>query len=236
MPALQLSSFSHYLITLEGRFDTAFLMWDRAGHVSRGLERRISGVKLVNATPASVILSIKEKYDVGYSPSNLSITQYYPDRDALSFREDADKLVQTVVENFELQEFTRVGFRMIFSREYPSEEAASRDFVSAGLLKTPTGNVFNINGRIALPEYAVQWKDEEHTLLARLRVQTDKVELEPPKNVKDIERISKEHNRLLFDVDYFTIGAIPVGRFRASAFIDQARHLINRDSHHFLGG
>jgi hypothetical protein len=235
MPALRLASFSHHSVTLEARFDTAFLMWDRSGEVSRDLARLSTGVKLVNAQPASIVLSVKDKYDVGYSLGNLSITQYFPERDPTEFKDEAEKLAKAVTEHFDIREFTRLGFRMLFSKDYVSEEAATTDFLAAEILKVPAGNPFSIAGRASLPEYVVQWKGETHVVIVRVKVQTDKVEFAPPRSVKDIEHISREQSRIYVDVDYATMGVTPVGGFRAATFVDEARHLINRDVHHFLG-
>ena len=63
-----------------------------------------------------------------------------------------------------------------------------------------------------------------------------KILLDAPLGETALERVEKETFELIYDIDYFTVGTVDVGKFRASDWIPNATHVIRRDSKVFLGG
>ncbi len=51
-----------------------------------------------------------------------------------------------------------------------------------------------------------------------------------------VEGVDKDLFELIYDIDYFTIGTVEVGQFRASDWITNAMRVIRRDSKVFLEG
>ena len=53
---------------------------------------------------------------------------------------------------------------------------------------------------------------------------------------EDFEPATKEHLELVYECDYFTKGDMTSGQLKASEWIEDAMHVIRRDSHVILGG
>jgi hypothetical protein len=103
-------------------------------------------------------------------------------------------------------------------------------------MKVPSGKHFGIEGQSKEPHYALRWEGNALGVTVNLRTQARKFLVEPPLADQAFDRIEKETFDLDYDLDYYTMVPASVGQFRAKEWIEQAMHVIQRDSKVFLGG
>jgi hypothetical protein len=242
--ASNLSQFCLNQANFELRTAPNFLHWDRAGAIWTEVVSRLPGLKLQQGEPNKTAFSLGNKYvfsafldNSGLAPHTTILgTAYRPNRSMKEFGELLRIFVEIVQRELEIADYTRIGLRLIFTKEFGNRELASKALLKTNLLSVPLGPHFGIDGSAILPEYSVRWEDGKKGVTVRCKVEGLKWEFTPPFDWEGIESSSKESNRLTFDIDYYTLAPVAVGQFGVVEWIDNVLHLINRDSDKFLGG
>jgi len=138
------------------------------------------------------------------------------------------------VECLEIRELKRVGFRPTFAKIFPTREDAGDVLVDAGILRIPQGKHFNVDAPHTIPEYAIRREGDKFGFLLRISVQSVKFEFEPPPQWRTAEASSEEEQRLVFDLDWYTLGTMPVGSMKVSEWLSQIIHAMRRDADEYF--
>lgn len=229
---------------LELRTTLKFLHWDRAGSLWTQMTERFPRLALIQVDPNKTTFSLDDKYvfsvglnNAGTVPHTTILgTAYDPHKSVKDFSELMKTFTDITQERLQINDYSRVGLRLIFYKSYPDKNLASQALLSTKLITVPEGQFFGVQGSPTHPRYSVQWEGGKRGVSIRLRVESFKEEFKPPLEWRDVQPISKEHNRIAYDVDYYTIGTVAVGQFNPVEWVNQVVHLVHRDTNKFLRG
>lgn len=162
---------------------------------------------------------------------------YMPDSSLSEFTEIASDFEKLVREAIEIPEYTRLGFRPIFSKKYDTQKNATKDIIEKTKIDfyVPGGKHFNIEGTPTEAGWSLRIEDSDHGVTLTVKSEKQTVEFNVPLEVEDFEQKKTERASLLFDVDYYTLKSVGVFQLNVRDWLTQAFHLIKRDSKVILG-
>jgi hypothetical protein len=114
---------------------------------------------------------------------------------------------------------------------------AVTDFFSTGMTKKFDGKPFGIEGKVDSPSVTLRFEGNALGCTAVLQVRKRRMKLEVPFGAgEDFEPVTNEHLELVYECDYFTTTDILLGQLSTTRWINEAMHVIRRDSVLILGG
>jgi hypothetical protein len=128
----------------------------------------------------------------------------------------------------------RVGLRFIYEKDFPTKEKAAEEFLKNRIFNFPSGKYFGLNVVPLYPEYAFRLEGSAVGVTLRYKSEGRKNEFEPPFGVTSIEPLKEERQFIVFDVDYYTTAKLLLTQLSMSEWINQALHVIKRDSNAFM--
>lgn len=182
MMRLRFDDLRPYQASFEIKFEHALLVWDRSGSLWSAVLRRIPNLKMQRAEPNKVIFASTGEHEsqLVAESGRIVASEFNPDRKLTQLTEMASVLTSAAVEALDLVEFTRVGLRVIFIKEVPSQEESARAVFSTGLIKPLQGEkVFGIAKPLTGPEYVVHGEDGKNGFGLGLKAETVEVGFEP---------------------------------------------------------
>ncbi len=215
----------------ELRFSKNYLLWDRSGLIWREVARKFTALEVEHAEPGKIIFRLDKLQQTSLEPERWWITAHEPTASLESFFEVAASLSEIVVRNLELAEYSRLGLRVIYSKEFDDIAAASSALMSTGVLAIPDGRQFSVSGSALRPAYSFRREDGKNGFLIQVKADSTKVDVKAPAEVAAIvEPFSREIFSLTFDVDFYVMASVSVGQLSLLDWLKQAFHLIKRDS------
>lgn len=232
---MDISDFHLEKAIFEYRYSPSYLLWDRAGSIWSEALTRWPQLKLVRGEPTITSFTLENTYELSVTIDKSSVIAHHPKPDLSDFIQKAVHFLTLTVKHLDILEYTRIGFRLLYFRSYPTEQAASNAFLECKTLVLPEGPHFGlVDGGFSLPEYAVRWEGKAAAVTIRLRTEGRKLDFDPPMGVRELKAVHDEKFGIVFDVDHYTKGTVLSGQFRASEWIGNALHVTRRDSKNFL--
>jgi hypothetical protein len=231
---MDISYFDLHQANFEVRYDQAYLLWDRAGAIWQVMRRTNPNLKLKEAGPAKVVMTLDDRFQLSVELDKLAVSVFTPPSNIDDYIPLCQQVLSLAINNLELTLFSRIGMRVIYRHEFRSRAEASDALISTKIMKVPEGKHFGIEGQAKLPHYAIRWEGDKLGVQVNLRAQERKILVEAIMGETAVQGIEKDLYELIFDVDYFTIGTVEVGQFRASDWITNALRVIRRDSKVFM--
>lgn len=237
--SLDLDQFSLFSATFEARSLPKFLQWDRAGLLTTGIFETQPGWDLIVATPDNITLKLEDRYTlamalktsgVAEEHTSFAVTDEKPKASLSGFIECVGRCLDVACDILEITEFTRIGLRLMFMKEYPDMSKASDAIFRTGLMKFPSTNLFGIDGKPASPTYILKWESEKNGTMIHLAAETRKIQFTPPAEMVGVDAFKREYSRLLYDFDYYTKATVSRGQLQVADWINSALHLARRDS------
>lgn len=232
---LTLDGFKLFQATFEIRYDEAFLLWDRAGVIWSTVSREWPHIKCNKAEPNNTTFTV-DNCQLSATLDKAHIIDLKPTSSLSEFINKTSKFVSILNDQLSIKQFKRIGFRLIYVRKYPDEEAVAKALIEIQNLKTPNGKCFNINNKVLKPTISYHLEDDTSSVRIALEARETKVNVEPDPRVEELTPIHIVKNELIYDIDYSTIGVVSIGQLNVKEWINQIYHLIKRDSNHILGG
>jgi hypothetical protein len=233
---MDLSNFDLHSASFEVRYDQAYSLWDRAGGLWQAVRKSAPTIKLGESNPTKITGTIDRRFQLSVELEKVLVIVFPPP----SILEDYTALCRNVltaaVDILDIKLFSRIGLRIIYQRKFGSSEEAAGALLGTGIMKVPEGKHFGIEGPPKLPHYAIRLDGDNLGIQVNFRTQDRKIKIDAPMGETAFESVEKDIFELVYDIDYFTIGTVDVGQFRASDWIPNAIRLIRRDSKVFLGG
>ena len=212
-------------ITVEARYDPAFLLWDRSGEIWSEVHSQFPELGVQIAGPSQVVFeSLATRAIVELEAFRVSC------RGA-----DAEKLVgeisQTLLEacseRLGLAVFKRVGLREIRTCTI-SDHTESLSTFSSLLTAAYTGNLLADSKATAL-SCGLRQESETSGLSASVRTEDRETKLTVPWEVKNNVPTSLPKRQLLvFDSDYYTIGTTRREALNLEDWANQSLRIIRR--------
>lgn len=241
---LVLSDFRLVQAHVELRTAPKFLHWDRAGSIWSEMTERVPRLTMVQAEPNRTAFSLDNKYvftilqdTSAANPFTATIgTANNPHSSLKEFGEFLEIFVAITQNQLRIDDYSRVGLRLMFHKSYKDKESASRALLSTNLLRIPEGPCFGIKGPITLPIYSIRLEEGKNGVAFGLKVESFNFDFIPPPDWEGIDAVHKKNDRLTFDIDSYTLGPIVVGQFNIAEWINQRLHLVTRDSDKLFRG
>lgn len=177
---MTLADLDLFQAVIEVRYAQACALLDKAGELWTRLALELGELRMLSAVPAETVFRLGSEYELAVKLETASIHAFKPDRTLGGFAKNADLFYRSVVELVQIPQFSRVGFRLVYSRDFPTVEEASAVALSSPILNAPQGRHFNQAGRPLKPEWALRWEDGHNGIHTRLRIDEWKYEFLPP--------------------------------------------------------
>jgi hypothetical protein len=221
-------------VTFEIRFGGAYLIWDHAGKIWQEASNKFLVAKAAKVEPNQQRFEFGKRFSVSLVVDRLSVLDHRPTVKRGEFYEYLDFFYREVTTTLEVSSLSRIGTRLTYAKDFANSAEASAAMIDLGLLKQPSGKLFNIDGKPHLPEYGMRWEAGALGAYIQIKAIEKKVEVDPPIGETDITAQSSSKHRLVYDVDYYTLSPTPVGTFDPKLWVDQVVHAVTRDSVVFL--
>lgn len=239
--AIDLSQYRIVKQVLDIRYPTAFLLWDRAGHLWNDISKRFPTAKPKSAQPNQTSVAITDTMDgVVNNDKAVLIQDVEGNENQPDFKETAGLFFPLIIHLLEIETLKRVGMRIHFEREFQSSAEASEYFLETTNSNVAEGKFFNFEGRAMDFERHVRIEGDSLGISIKHLTQKQTVNLELPVAAKALLKLSeeqvtpRERNVVLLDVDYYAHSPMPVGSFHINRIFESWMHAIRRDVARFL--
>lgn len=232
---LNLSDFRLTSAVLEVRYTNAYIIWDRSGKIWAEISSLWPGLNVLTVQPNVVVFRLENKYELSVQIDKAHIMDLKPTSNLDDFMERADKFIKLVIQNLEIINFTRVGFRLVYVKAFPDSLQAANSLISTKMISVPHGKQFNIQGRISLPKYSIVLESDSAAARIALEVMDKKIDFDPPPNIEELKSAHLETHELVYDLDYYIPSKVSTGQLNVKEWLSQTYHLVKRDSKSFLG-
>jgi hypothetical protein len=220
----------------EIRYAQNELHWDRAGLIWHTMKRKYPDLRMKHAQPNNTAFTLNKSIDLNLTTENASVIAQYPPATFETFLEIAQFFNSVLCETLEILSFTRIGFRPIYTKSFPSVKDAAKALLSTAMVVSDIGTPFGIKDATFTPEIILRWKAENGGGMVRGLIEERGVELDITPGFEEIKPFKVEKAFLVIDFDYYNAGAISVGQIRVSDWIKNAHQVIRKDAGRFIGG
>jgi hypothetical protein len=231
---LHISQFKMKEVVFQVKFRESFYLFDRTGRIIEELRKIWPNIKVNSAEPKTSTFLVGNEYLLRIELDRATIVAYDPKPSLDEFIQSAHSFEEIVRIALEYNEYKRVGFKPLYLKDYPDNDAATKDIVSSLGLKVPEGKHFNIEGTVPYITIESKWEDEFTGIRSELRSQERKWEVIPPMGSEGIEPKKIISTGIKYSPDYYTIKPVSTGKLNVKKWIETAFHLIKRDSKAFL--
>jgi len=232
---LKLSDLKLKHATMEIRYNDAFLIWDNAGLIWSRISSKFNDLKMIKAEPMVTSFKVDDHFELAVKLDRAHLIDLKPNSNLKEFIETSEVFINLVAKSLEITEFTRVGFRLIYIKQFPDRIAAANSVLSTKIMTVPDGKHFNIEGKTLLPKYSIIWEGESTAVRVTLGSQDKTISLDVHPDIEEISSMEMLKYEVIYDLDYYTLHPISKGQLNLKEWLTQAYHLIKRDSKVFFG-
>lgn len=234
-PPLDLAHLKLKHATIEIRYDTAYTLWDRAGLIWSKASSEWSNLRILEAAPNVTKFILNDRMELQVTLDKAHLIDLKATSSLKEFIEFAEIFINLVTKSLEINKFTRLGFRLNYFKNFPDQASAADALLACKKIVIPEGKHFNIQGKVLLPRYSFTWQGESTAIRVSLSAQDRKIDFNVSPGVEELPPVHIEKHEIIYDVDYYTLNPISKGQLNVKDWIEQAYHLIKRDSIIFMG-
>lgn len=234
--ALDLSSFALESSTLEIRYPFALALWDRSGKLWQAVQQRWPDIVPLFADPKKTDFKTgKSRLVVEFEQARFATSD--PHRSLEQFFKESKEFIELATGHLDIATYKRVGFRLLYFKEFKDRKEAAEAFFALNLLRMPDGKKFEIEDPPINPQYSLRWESEKKGVMLQLRCETRTVDVDPPpETARFVKPFHNETSGIVFDCDYYTVAPVEPGQVDASEWMKHGVHIITRDSRYLFGG
>lgn len=224
----------------EARYDNGWHLWDRAGEIWSSMTSHYPRLRMVAAQPVMTTFRIGTTHEFSVEIDKMSAKAHRPGETLADFGGMAKQFVETVSKALQITEFTRLGLRLIFTKEYSALDEASKAMLATGIIKFPSNRRFGmVDPAMVSPEAAIRWEDRDLGVGVRfsaLQIAT-KIELPYGWEGDSIEAPNDGKRWGLFiDVDSYTKSIVPVDHLKVDEWISMKHRYAKKEFDLILRG
>jgi hypothetical protein len=234
--SIRIEDFKLFNATFEVRYDNAYILWDSAGKIWSEVGKKFNKMTLEKAEPNVTSFLVDDRFKASVLLDKFYIIDVAPQSSLKDFISASDVFAGIVSKFLEIKVFTRIGFRLVFLKEFASKSGAADMLLDSGLIKVPQGKIMNIESHVTLPQISYSLEGDNYSARILLQAREKKIDFEAPPEVKELESVHVVKNELLFDLDYSTTKNVSIGQLDIKEWLSQAYHVIRRDSSVLFGG
>ena len=189
---VELSQLTANRAVLEVRFENAVLLWDRAGSIFSDIRRLYPGIEFKNIQPNQQLTRLTPKIEFSMSIDRAFIVNSKPSVDFSELKKVGGEIFPLLIRSLEIADFTRIGLRILFQREFPNKGACADYILEALPSLERRGKHFGMDARVTDPEIALRWEGETVGCFVRFNVIGNKLKVDIPPEFKGVDPIDKE--------------------------------------------
>jgi hypothetical protein len=224
---LSIDDFKLLNAVCELRYEDAYLIYDRTGVICREAKEFYTNGSVSGAAPAQTIFQADEgSFVLEMSQCRFSTTK--PDPSLEKFAMHCKKFFNSAATHLEIRVFTRVGFRVVFRKDFSELEEAKAALVSLKIVNLPSEERF---GASAEPhEMLLRWEGSQIGAVLRLKAESGKIDVVlPPELEAEKSEFHKSINGLTLDVDYYTAAPVERSQLDAEVWIPRSLRTIRKN-------
>lgn len=212
------------------QYPDSFGLWDRAGAISKQLNKIWPNLKIAEGQPQQQTLNSKEvNIQTGLNKSTITLVG------EKSFDHQKVKQVKESFElwrsELELVNLSRVSTRVMFIKEFPTMRDANAFVFNMNLAQWPESKVFDQPQDSELNSIELLYRFEDDESFSVLRVRAEKLTFEvdlDPQYVENPEiRVTK--NRVIIDFDRGLLGSVAAEKLLVDEWFKGYNHILRRD-------
>jgi uncharacterized protein (TIGR04255 family) len=235
MPApLNFDDFKVYNLTCEVRYENAYLIYDRTGHIVESLKGTFTNIQVASATPAQSSFTSSEGtcvVELGAS----RFTSPKPGRGAELFASHCKAFFGAVTSQLNVSIFTRIGFRYIGRREFKLLEDAKAAVAGLGLTTLKPTKRFNSSD--GPTEIVFRWEDSEIGAFFRVRAEPYTFKLTAPLEYAEVfPETEKKILGVTLDIDYYTVAPVDRDQWEPEEWLLQRYRIMRKETDGILQG
>jgi hypothetical protein len=236
VPPFPLSSFQQTQVTLELRFEEAFVLWDTTGALWETVRRQFKTLKQVQISANQTAFNGDNRFALVVSLDRAVITDHKPSGGATSTFDVMSKFTETVLHTLRVTMLKRVGTRFIYSLRCKDAEDARAKLAKALPLSFGGTEFFNVKPKRAAPLLKIDVGDGELGYTVQLNSNERKYEFSPPPEVSalNLELHDEAFHELVLDFDFFTAQPMPTESLDIRVWLSGWNKAIGRDADKLL--
>jgi hypothetical protein len=227
---VDLSAFSLETFSVEIRYATALLLWDRAGVLWRSIQEKYPDIRVVTVEPSKTSFqSGKTAFVIEVKTARINAVD--PEKSSMDeLPKVARDFFKLTIQHLEISLCERLGLRLVYFKEFKDREQAASAFHAMGLVKVPDGKRFDVDEHPVNQQYVLRWESEKKGAVVQCRAETRKIDWDPPiESVRLWYPVHREQNGIVVDIDYYTVAPVEVGQLDMGEWSKHALHVISRD-------
>jgi len=235
---IDLNDFTPLTAVFELRYAPQFLIWDRSGALWTRIAGIFPAIAVKEAEPNKVLVRLEQNADAAVGSERTIFTVRKPDSGFDRLKTVAGAVVPAMIDLFEIDQFTRLGLRLVFSKRFPDRYAAA-DYLKVRVpVPQPPGRVMNVDGRLLDPQISYRWESDTTGFVLRLRADQHTLNFELPVEYQHLMPPAQDLvlNQAIVDIDYYVHSQVSVDQFRAEDLIENWLRFIRRDIGKVLDG
>jgi hypothetical protein len=235
--AFDISDFKLQRLVVEIRYEPAFLLWDKAGSIGVELRNRFPATKVRIVQPNQQQFSLDKKFAAGVQFDRTFLQGVYPAHNLEDIRTTSEAFFPIVIGALKISDLSRIGLLGVYEKRFESRELASEFVLKCQPSLRRGGKFFNVDGaKILDPEFFLRWEGDTMGCSIKLHSLEQRIEVEVPAELDDIQPIDTKRNVALLEIDYYAHSSTPISKFNAPAIIENWVRIIRRDLGGFVGG
>ena len=235
---LVIDDFKLISASFELRYAPQFLVWDRSGLIWSGMTASFPDAATKQATPNSVNVRLARNLDGTVAIDRCYVQSWIRNPKLTELKHAAAALVTLVIQHLPIEQFTRIGLRLIYDKTFSSREAAADYLLHAVPVPRPRSTAMNVAGRILEPQLAFRCEGDKLGYYVRLNAVQSEIVVDFPPEYGHIAPQTKDLklDRVTLDIDYYSHAMVPVDAIKSEDLIDNWFSVIKRDIAHAVAG
>ena len=231
---LTIEDFKPYSVTCELRYKSAFLIFDRTGHVIEDLRGSFTDLSVSNSGPQQSSFSSDEgTFNIEIGSCRFTAGKIV--RGGEEFAKSCKIFFDAVINHFQISVFSRIGLRYILRREFKNEDDAKARLASLMLANLRPARRFNSSENPT--EVLFRWEDSQTGAFFRVKAETVDLKLSvPPELQSDVPKIDKKIYTLTLDIDYYTVAPVARDQWNCDEWVPQKIRMIRKEVDGILQG
>jgi hypothetical protein len=228
---INLNDFTPLSAVFEVRYAPAFRIWDRSGALWNRIADTFPAISTKQAQPNQVLVRLAPNIDAAVGVEQSVISALKPDSSLDRLKAAAGAVLPAMIDLFEIDQFTRIGLRLMFVKRFPERDGAVEFLANCVPIPQPRGKIMNVDGRLLDPQIAFRWESQTTGFQLRLLANQQQLNMELPAEYQHIMPAAKDLilNQALIDIDYYVHSQVSADQFRADELIDNWLRAIKRD-------
>lgn len=143
---IDLSSFELESCTLEVRYPFALALWDRSGQLWKAVQEKWPELSPIHVEPTKTDFRVgNTRLVVEFEQARIVV--FEPERSLDQFLKDSKEFVRITTQYLQIATYKRIGFRLVYFKEFKDKKDAAAAFFSLGLVRVPDGKRFILQCR-----------------------------------------------------------------------------------------